>query len=68
SPGPKNLRDIPVILSNSVFAVPAPSTTEACDEGTFETVLPEGVLTEATDVVVSTAEFMDALRGQAQGK
>lgn len=45
-----------------------PKLAEACDEGTFETVLPEGVLTEATDVVVSTAEFMDALRGQAQGK
>ena len=40
----------------------------ACDKGTFEKELPEGVLSEATDVVVSTAEFMDALRDQTQGE
>ena len=45
-----------------------PELAAACDKGTFEKELPEGVLSEATDVVVSTAEFMDALRGQAQGE
>ena len=40
----------------------------ACDKGTFEKELPEGVLSEATDVVVSTAESMDALRDQTQGE
>ena len=45
-----------------------PELAAACDRGTFEKDLPEGVLAEATDVVVSTAEFMDALRGQAQGE
>ena len=36
----------------------------ACDEGTFEGKLPEGLLPDAVEAVVRTAEFMDALRGQ----
>lgn len=44
-----------------------PELAAACDNGTFEKELPEGILTEATNMVVATAEFMDALRDQAQG-
>ena len=39
---------------------------EACDKGTFEEVLPEGLLPEAVETVVRTAEFMDALHGEAR--
>ena len=38
----------------------------ACDEGTFEGRLPEGLLPDAVEAVVRTAEFMDALRGQGE--
>ena len=41
-----------------------PALAQACDKGTFERDLPEGLLPQATDAMVSTAEFMDALRGQ----
>ena len=37
-----------------------------CDEGTFEGKLPEGLLPDAVEAVVRTAEFMDALRGQGE--
>ncbi|MBM6675445.1 Mrp/NBP35 family ATP-binding protein [Olsenella uli] len=37
---------------------------EACDTGTFEGKLPEGLLPDAVEAVVRTAEFMDALHGQ----
>lgn len=40
-----------------------PALAAACDDGTFERALPEGLLNEATDAVVRTAEFMDAVRG-----
>lgn len=41
-----------------------PKLAEACDKGTFERDLPEGLLPRATDTIVQVAEFMDALRGQ----
>ena len=41
-----------------------PALAEACDKGTFERDLPEGLLPRATDTIVQVAEFMDALRGQ----
>ena len=40
-----------------------PALAAACDDGTFERALPEGLLSEATDAVVATAEFVDAVRG-----
>ena len=40
-----------------------PALAAACDDGTFERALPEGLLTEATDTVVRVAEFVDAVRG-----
>ena len=40
------------------------SLAEACDTGTFEQALPEGLLPDAVEAVVSTAEFVDALRSQ----
>ena len=39
---------------------------EACDTGTFEDKLPEGLLPDAVEAVVRTAEFMDALHGQGK--
>lgn len=35
---------------------------KACDTGTFEDALPEGLLPDAVEAIVSTAEFVDALR------
>lgn len=39
---------------------------EACDKGAFESALPEGLLPDAVEAVVRTAEFMDALHGQGE--
>ena len=38
-----------------------PAIAQACDQGTFERDLPEGLLPAATETVVSVAEFYDAL-------
>lgn len=43
-----------------------PGLAEACDRGTFEAALPEGLLPDAVETIVRTAEFMDALRGQGE--
>ena len=38
-----------------------PALAEACDRGTFERDLPEGLLSEAAETVVRVGEFYDAL-------
>lgn len=38
-----------------------PAITQACDRGTFEDDLPEGLLAEAVDTIVRVGEFYDAL-------
>lgn len=43
-----------------------PALAEACDKGTFEDALPEGLLPDAVEAVVRTAEFVDGLRGGAE--
>ena len=40
-----------------------PALAAACDAGTFERDLPEGLIPDAVEAVVRTAEFYDALRG-----
>ena len=40
-----------------------PALAAACDAGTFERDLPEGLIPNAVEAVVRTAEFYDALRG-----
>lgn len=39
-----------------------PALAEACDKGTLEGSLPEGLLPDAVEAIVRTAEFTDALR------
>ena len=43
-----------------------PALAEACDKGTFEGALPEGLLPDAVEAVVRTAEFVDGLRGRTE--
>lgn len=43
-----------------------PALAEACDKGTFEDALPEGLLPDAVEAVVRTAEFVDGLRGRTE--
>lgn len=41
-----------------------PALAAAADDGGFEKAVPAGALTEAIDVIVASAEFVDQLRGE----
>lgn len=41
-----------------------PALSEAADTGTFETAVPVGMLDEAVETIVATAEFTDSLLGE----
>lgn len=41
-----------------------PALAQACDQGTFERDLPEGLLPDAVNTVVQVAEFTEFLHGQ----
>ena len=43
-----------------------PALAEACDTGTLEDALPSGLLPDAVECVVRTAELVDAARGGAE--